>query len=100
MREAVACTFEKLSVNDDGCLRIVVSKCAECMIESFIGHSKNSVSLKKEDGKYLIHLLEAFSNLTFSDFGIEPLLGKGAVTTFNKILHSGYVEQILSVPDR
>lgn len=60
MREAVACTFEKLSVNDDGCLRIVVSKCAECMIESFIAHSKDELALKSEDGQYLIHLLEAF----------------------------------------
>jgi len=31
--------FEKLSVNDDGCIKIVTSRCAECMIESFIVHS-------------------------------------------------------------
>ena len=76
VREAVALTFEKLSVNDDGCIRIVTSKCAECMIESFIGHSKDAESLQRQDGQYLIHLLEAFSNITFSDQGIEPLLGK------------------------
>ena len=76
VREAVALTFEKLSVNDDGCIRIVSSKCAECMIESFIGHSKDAESLQRQDGQYLIHLLEAFSNITFSDQGIEPLLGK------------------------
>jgi hypothetical protein len=29
---------------------------------------------KKEKGKYLISLLEAFSNTTLADFGIEPLL--------------------------
>ena len=40
------------------------------MIFSFITHSKDSKSLAKEDGKYLIHLLEAFVNLTFSDKGI------------------------------
>ncbi len=45
VREAVACTFEKLSVNDDGCIRIVTSKCAECMIESLIAHSKDAESL-------------------------------------------------------
>ena len=96
MRESVACTFEKLSLNDDGCIRVVASKCAECMIESFIGHSRDAGSLKKEDGQYLIHLLEAFSNITFSDQGIEPLLGKSAVATFNNIISQHYVEDILS----
>ena len=42
VREAVALTFEKLSVNDDGCRRVVASKSAEAMIESFIGHSKDA----------------------------------------------------------
>jgi hypothetical protein len=86
VREAVACAFEKLSVNDDGCQRIVSSGCAEAMIYSFIGHSKDAKSLKKEDGQYLIHLLEAFVNLTFSDQGILPLLGKDAVANFNRII--------------
>jgi hypothetical protein len=95
VREAVAFTFEKLSVNDDGCQRIVTSKCAECMIESFIGHSKDADSLKQEDGQYLIHLLEAFANLTFSDMGIEPLLGKSAVATLNNIISQAYVEDIM-----
>jgi hypothetical protein len=45
------------------------------MIHSFIRHSKDAQSLKGEDGVYLIHLLEAFVNLTFSDNGIQPLLG-------------------------
>jgi len=45
------------------------------MIHSFIRHSKDAKSLKKDDGVYLIHLLEAFNNMTFSDLGIEPLLG-------------------------
>ena len=88
-------TFEKLSVNDDGCTRIVTSKCAECMIESFIAHSKDESSLKRDDGKYLIHLLEAFANLTFSDQGIEPLLGKSAVATLNNIISQAYVEEIM-----
>lgn len=89
-------TFEKLSFNDDGCIRVVTSKSAEAMIESFIGHSKDAETLKKEDGQYLIHLLEAFSNITFSDLGIEPLLGKQAVSTFNKIISQKYVEDILN----
>lgn len=46
VREAVAMTFEKLSVNDDGCIRTVTSKSAEAMIESFIGHSKDAESLR------------------------------------------------------
>jgi hypothetical protein len=95
VREAVAMTFEKLSVNDDGCIRIVTSKCAECMIESFIAHSKDADCLKRDDGQYLIHLLEAFSNLTFSDQGIEPLLGKSAVATLNSIISLAYVEEIM-----
>lgn len=45
VREAVALTFEKLSVNDDGCRRVVASKSAEAMIESFIGHSKDATTL-------------------------------------------------------
>ncbi len=76
----------KLSINDDGCQRIVESGCASAMIHSFIGHSKDEKALKKEDGQYLIYLLEAFVNLTFSDYGIEPLLGTGAVPNFNKII--------------
>jgi hypothetical protein len=65
------------------------------MIYSFIGHSKDKQHLKEEDGLYLIHLLEAFINLTFSDTGILPLLGKDAVSTFNKIISQGYVKEIL-----
>lgn len=47
------------------------------------------------DGQYLIHLLEAFSNITFSDMGIQPLLGKQAVATFNRIISQKYAEDIL-----
>ena len=41
-------------------------------------------------------MLEAFVNLTFSDKGIEPLLGKEAILQFTKILdlENGY-ERIL-----
>ena len=85
-----------MSINDDGCLRIVESKCASAMIQSFIKHSKDEKSLKEEDGTYLIHLLEAFVNLTFSDYGIEPLLGQAAVSNFNTIISSKYVGDILS----
>lgn len=56
------------------------------MIHSFIGHSKDAKSLNSEDGQYLIHLLEAFVNLTFSDMGIQPLLGTGAIANFNRII--------------
>jgi hypothetical protein len=88
--------FHKLSINDDGCQRIVASGSAEAMIHSFIGHSKDAKSLKSEDGQYLIYLLEAFINLTFSDNGILPLLGTGAVANFNKIISQNYVKEILS----
>ena len=99
VREAVACAFEKLSVNDDGCQRIVASGCAEAMIFSFILHSKDEKHLKQEEGHYLSHLLQAFVNLTFSDNGILPLLGKGAVANFNKIISQKYVLDILKEDD-
>jgi hypothetical protein len=62
------------------------------MIHSFIGHSKDTKHLQSEDGVYLIHLLEAFVNITFSDTGINPLLGTGAVQNFNKIISEKYVD--------
>jgi hypothetical protein len=48
------------------------------MIQSFIKHSSEEL-IQKSDSKYLVYLLEAFVNLTFSDIGIEPLLGKNAI---------------------
>jgi len=39
VREAAAWAFQRLSINDDGCQRIVQSGCAEAMIDSFIKHS-------------------------------------------------------------
>jgi hypothetical protein len=48
------------------------------MIESFIKHS-DAQGITKQDAQYLIYLLEGFVNLTFSDMGIEPLLGKNAI---------------------
>lgn len=86
VRESVAKAFMKVSHSDDGCIRIVESGCAEAMIHSFIRHSKDAKSLKRDDGPYLIRLLEAFANLTFADHAIEPLLGKSAVSTFNNII--------------
>ncbi len=38
----------------------------------------------------MVYLLEAFVNLTFSDIGIEPLLGKNAIEQFTKILEPEY----------
>lgn len=48
------------------------------MIESFIKHSEPN-AIAKQEAQYLIYLLEGFGNLTFSDMGIEPLLGKNAI---------------------
>jgi len=95
VREQIALAFTRLSGTDDGCQRIVDSSCAEAMIHSFIKHSKDSSSLKREDGLYLIYLLEAFTNLTFSDYCIEPLLAKGAIENFNNITSQKYVEEIM-----
>lgn len=54
------------------------------MIQSFIAHSRQD-GIAKEKGKYLIFLLEAFVNLTFHDYGIEPLLGKNAISQFSTL---------------
>lgn len=64
------------------------------MIESFIRHS-NQDGMQKEDAQYLVHLLEAFVNLTFSDLGIEPLLGRHATEQFIKILDHAYAKEVL-----
>lgn len=83
VRTATAWAFKQLTVNDDGCQRMVEQQCPEAMIESFIKHSQTGNSggdMIKEDAQYLIYLLEAFVNLTFSDIGIDPLLGKEAIS--------------------
>jgi hypothetical protein len=54
------------------------------MIKSFNNHSSQD-GLSMEKGQYLIHLLEAFSNLTFNDYGIEPLLNTGAIAQFSNL---------------
>ena len=89
VREATAWAFKQLTVNADGCRRLVEAECPLAMIESFIKHSSEE-SLKKEDAQYLVYLLEGFTNLTFSDIGIEPLLGQGAIEQFTKILEPHY----------
>lgn len=75
------------------------------MIESFIKHSNAKAvdrlgvaggpGITKEDAQYLIYLLEGFVNLTFSDMGIEPLLGKNAILQFTKLLDNAYAKNTL-----
>ena len=85
VREATSWALMRLSVNQDGCERMVENTIPEAMIGSFIQHSE-AKSLVVEDAQYLIYLLEAFVNLTFSDTGIEPLLGKDAIAQYTKLL--------------
>ena len=94
VREATAWAFMRLSVNEDGCEKMVTSGIPEFMILSFIAHSEPK-SLVIEDAQYLTYLLEAFVNLTFSDNGIEPLLGKDAIAQFTKLLDQEYAVKIL-----
>lgn len=98
MRNATAWVFFKLSETDSGreCIRDTQS--AEKMIESFINHS-NQDGISAEKGQYLISLLEAFSNLTINDYGIEPLLGKGAIQQFSTLFQAQYAINNLSVQD-
>lgn len=42
--------------------------------------------IREQSGKYLTYLLECMANTTMYDNGIEPLLGKGAVSCLNTIL--------------
>jgi hypothetical protein len=44
--------------------------------------------------------LEAFTNLTFSDYGIEPLLNKGAIKNFKNLISLPYISKILSKEDK
>ena len=66
----------------------------EFMIHSFIAHSEEK-ELTYSDSQYLISLLEAFVNLTFSDDGIETLIGKNAIKQFTKIISASYVPNVL-----
>ena len=93
VRVATSWAFKQLTVNDDGCQRMVENACPQAMIQSFIRHSDSE--MQKDDAQYLIYLLEAFVNLTFSDLGIEPLLGKNAIEQFIKILDHDYAKTIL-----
>jgi len=43
------------------------------MAKTFIIYSQED-NVAKENSQFLIHMLESFVNLTFSDQGIEPLL--------------------------
>jgi hypothetical protein len=94
VREATALIYEKLSMNDDGVQRVVASESPGEMAKSFILHSSEE-GVQKEDAQYLIHLLEAFCNITFSDLGVEPLLQIGLIEQFGKILDGGYIQSIL-----
>jgi len=47
-------------------------------------------SIEPTKGKYLISLLIAMSNITNNDYGIEPLLGKGAIKQFSTLFSAQY----------
>jgi len=86
VRVAVSLTFERLSINQHGCELIVKSQSADSLIESF---QKRGYYEEKElvaESEYMIHLLETFINLTFSDEGIEPFLGTKAVQTMTHLI--------------
>ena len=85
VREASAWALYRISVNEDGCQRMVEGGIPEFMILSFIQHSEPK-DIVYEEAQYLIHLLEAFVNITFSDNGIETLLGRDAIKQFNKLI--------------
>lgn len=50
--------------------------------------------LDESNGRYLIYLLDALCNYTIYDNGIEPILGTGATSCFNKILSQSKIEKL------
>jgi len=98
VRDAAALVFHRLSITAAGCECIRDTSSAESMIFSFIKHSSQD-GLAAEKGKYLILLLEAFSNLTKDDFGIEPLLGKNAISQLSNLFQAEYATKNLSTAD-
>jgi len=98
VRDAAAWVFKKLSINASGCECIRDTGSANQMILSFISHSQQE-GITANKGKYLIQLLEAFSNLTINDYGIEPLLGKKAIYQFTTLLSAEYAQESLSEED-
>ena len=61
---------------------------------SFIGHSEPK-DIQYDEAQYLIHLLEAFVNITFSDEGIKTLLGRDAIKQFNRLIGEAQVRERL-----
>ena len=85
VREAASWSLCRLTVNQDGCQRLVEGGIPEFMIMSFIQHS-DPKEVRYDEAQYLIHLLEAFVNITFSDAGIATLLGRDAIAQFTKLI--------------
>jgi len=98
VRNAAAHVFQKLSLTDAGCECIRDTESANQMIASFMSHSRQE-GIAVEKGKYLISLLDAFTHLTFNDYGIEPLLGKGAIAQFSTLFSAQYALNNLTVED-
>jgi uncharacterized membrane-anchored protein YjiN (DUF445 family) len=94
VREAVAFTIMRVSVNEDGCEKMVQNNMPAAMISSFIKRS-DAEQVSYDEATYLTHLLEAFINLTFSDNGIQTLLGKKAIACFTKVLDDETVKEVL-----
>jgi len=98
VRTATAHVFKNLSLNSYGNEAIRDAGAANDMIKSFIEHSKDG-NIEAAHGPYLIFLLEAFVNLTFNDYGIEPLLGKGAISQFTMLLSAQFAMDALTPED-
>lgn len=96
VREATAWTFYQMSLSRHGCDIIVDTESAISIISSFMNYA-DPKKIREQSGKYLIYLLECMANTTKYDKGIEPLLGKGAVTCLNNILKDEAAIQKLGI---
>ena len=94
VREASAWALQRVSVNEDGCQRLVEGSVPEIMILSFIQHS-DPKEIQYDEAQYLIYLLEAFVNVTFSDAGIGTLLDRDAIKQFNRLVGDDMVREKL-----
>jgi hypothetical protein len=55
------------------------------MAKCFVTHT-NVETIKEQEAQYLIHLLEAFKNLTLTDAGIESISNFGVCEAIANIL--------------
>lgn len=83
-REAVSWLLYRFSIHKEGVRMIYNSKTILKMVDAFNFYAEPKKI--KENNKFLLYILESFINLSMYDFGINHMLYKGLLHTFNCIL--------------